>query len=301
MLGGHVPVLLDEVLRVLDPRPGEAAVDATVGLGGHAAATARRIAPGGTLLGLDLDPGNLEAARVRIGSPAGVRVVLLHENFAALPRALAGAGLDEGADLVLADLGVASPHLADPARGFSYRKAGPLDMRMDPTRRKTAADVLAAIAEEDLARALRELGDEEDAEAVAREVVARRARAPIRTTEDLVLAVCQARDFTLARAAGAKLHPAARTFQALRILVNREIPNLERLLAVLPQVLRPGGRAAVISFQSGEDRLVKRAFREGLLAGTYSGGSDDPIRPSAGEARRNPRARPAKLRWVRRA
>ncbi|MCI0341859.1 MAG: 16S rRNA (cytosine(1402)-N(4))-methyltransferase RsmH [Planctomycetales bacterium] len=300
MTGGHLPVLLHEVLRVLGPQAGEVAVDATVGLGGHAAEIARRIAPGGTLLGTDLDPGNLASAGRRIGSPAGVRLVLVHENFAALPRALAEAGLD-AADVVLADLGVASPHLDDPARGFSYRKPGPLDMRLDPTRGRTAAELLATIPEPELARALQDLGDEEDADAVAREIVARRARAPIETTEDLVLAVCRAREFTLVRAAGAKLHPAARTFQALRMLVNREIPNLERLLAALPHVLRPGGRAAVLSFHSGEDRLVKRAFREGLETGLYSGGSDEPIRPSAEESRRNPRARAAKLRWVRRA
>lgn len=283
----HVPVLLKEAVKVLKPRKGQTAVDCTVGLGGHAAELVRR---GVKVIGLDLDPANLERVRERLGTS----ITLVHANFAALPSVLAG----ETVDMVLADLGVSSPHLDDPSRGFSYRKNGPLDMRMDPTRGEPASAVIDRLSEEALAAALRELGDEEDAEAVARAILAGR---PFRTTRALAEAVCDARSFSWERAMGAKLHPAARTFQALRMLVNREIGNLEALLRGLPTVLKPGGRAAVISFHSGEDRTVKRAFRDGLRAGVYDQGAEEPILPGEAEREENPRARSAKLRWVRKA
>jgi len=205
----------------------------------------------------------------------------------------------ERVDGILADLGVASPQIDDPARGFSYRQAGPLDMRMDPTRGKPASELINRIPEDELRDALLELGDETDAPQIARLVVERRATQPITTTEGLMEIVCQARDFTIQRAAGAKLHPAARTFQALRILVNREMANLERLLAVLPQCLKPGGVAAIISCHGGEDRRVKENFRDGLRGGIYSDIARDAIIADETEQRENPRSRSAKLRWVR--
>ena len=283
----HIPVLLKETMAALKPRKGQTAVDCTVGLGGHAAEFVRR---GVKVIALDLDPANLERSRARLGTSA----TLIHANFAALPSILAG----ETVDMVLADLGVSSPHLDDPKRGFSYRKDGPLDMRMDPTRGEPAGAVIDRLSEEALAAALRDLGDEEDAEAVARAIVAGR---PFRTTRALAEAVCDARSFSWERAMGAKLHPAARTFQALRMLVNREIGNLEALLRALPSALKPGGRAAVISFHSGEDRVVKRAFRDGLGAGVYAEASDEPILAGEEEREKNPRSRSAKLRWVRKA
>jgi 16S rRNA (cytosine1402-N4)-methyltransferase len=282
-MSGHVPVLLDEVVGILKPRKGKVIVDCTVGLGGHAAALRKK---GARVIGLDLDPANL--ARV------GEGIEVHHANFAALPSVLAGATVDG----ILADLGVASPHFDDPARGFSYRESGPLDMRLDPSRGEPASALLARIGREDLARALAEFGDEEDAERVADAVLARR---PLRTTLDLAAAVCEAKGFTLRRAAGAKLHPAARTFQAVRMLVNREIANLERLLTVLPECLKPKGIAAVISFHSGEDRRVKHAFREGCRSGVYDRISEDPVVPGPEEAEANPRSRSAKLRWARKA
>ncbi|MBI5367229.1 MAG: 16S rRNA (cytosine(1402)-N(4))-methyltransferase RsmH [Planctomycetes bacterium] len=302
----HRPVLLAAVLAALDPRPGATVVDCTVGLGGHAVELARRIAPGGRLIGIDFDPAHLAATRAALAGLAAAggppfEVSLHHTNFAALPSVLAAAGVDQ-ADAVLADVGVASPQIDDPARGFSYRRPGPLDMRMDPTRGRPAWEVLEHMGEEAIARALLELGDETDAPQIARLVVERRARAPIRTTESLTKIVCDARDFTLERAAGAKLHPAARTFQALRILVNRELANLERLLAVLPDCLRRGGgTAAILSFHSGEDRRVKQAFRDGVRAGVYAAASPDAILADVVEIGSNPRARSAKLRWARRA
>jgi 16S rRNA (cytosine1402-N4)-methyltransferase len=223
---------------------------------------------------------------------------LFHNNFAALPTVLAQGGI-ERVDGILADLGVASPQIDDPARGFSYRQPGPLDMRMNTTRGQPASALINRMKEDELAEALLELGDETDAPQIARLIVERRQQEPITTTQDLTAIICEARDFTLARAAGAKLHPAARTFQALRILVNRELANLERLLAVIPDCLRPGGTAAIISFHSGEDRRVKAAFKAGMESAIYCKISRDPIVADENEQQRNPRSRSAKLRWAR--
>jgi len=293
----HIPVLLNEVLAALSPEPGGVVVDCTLGLGGHAAELLRRVTPGGRLIGIDLDPAHVELSRAGLSQVPGGQFQLFNTNFAALPTILAQAGVSR-ADAVLADLGVASPQIDDPNRGFSYRRPGPLDMRMDPTRGQPASVLINQMSERAIADALLELGDETDAPQIARLIVQRRRERPIATTEDLTAIVCEARDFTLKRAAGAKLHPAARTFQALRILVNRELANLQRLLATLPDALAPGGRAAVISFHSGEDRLVKEAFRTGLRAGVYGEISPDPVVASPEETQRNPRSRSAKLRWA---
>lgn len=295
MTPGHTPVLSQEVLQVLAPRRGQVVADCTVGLGGHATELLRRLGRKGRLIGLDLDPSNLEIARRRLEETGGT-FHLFHRNFAALPSVLAEADV-EHVDAVLADLGVAGPQIDDATRGFSLLRSGPLDMRMDPTRGEPASKLLDRMSEEELTAAILELGDETDAPEIARLVIERR---PIRTTQKLTALVCEARRFTLERAAGAKLHPATRTFQALRMLVNREVPNLERLLAVLPECLEPGGIAAILSFHSGEDRRVKRAFRDGLQAGRYDRISPDPVVPTDEERTRNPRSRSAKLRWARR-
>ena len=293
----HVPVLLAHVLDVLSPKPGQVVVDCTLGLGGHAAALLERVRPEGLLIGIDFDPSNIALARAKLASVGG-RFELFHNNFAALPTVLGQAGVQR-VDAVLADLGVASPQIDDPARGFSYRRPGPLDMRMDPTRGQPAASLVNQMGERELATALFELGDETDAPRIAELIVRRRRVSQITTTEALTAIVCEARDFTLQRAAGAKLHPAARTFQALRILVNRELANLDRLLAVLSSVLNPGGAAAIISFHSGEDRRVKTAFREGLRRGIYADVSRAPVVADDTEHEQNPRSRSAKLRWAR--
>ncbi len=296
----HIPVLLGEVMAALLPAPGKLMVDCTVGLGGHSVELLRRVTPGGRLIGLDLDGENVARAKARLVVVEGGQFEIHQGNFAGLPKVLALSGV-ERADGILADLGVASPQIDDAARGFSYRQAGPLDMRMDRNRGQPASVLVNRMDEEELARALFELGDEGDAARIAELIVKRRRNKPIETTEELTAIVCEARDFTLKRAAGAKLHPAARTFQALRMLVNRELGNLERLLAVLPECLARGGVAAVISFHSGEDRLVKRAFREGLGAGVYGEIARDPVVASEDEREANGRSRSAKLRWARRA
>lgn len=294
---GHIPVLLEPVLEVLNLRPGMVVVDCTLGLGGHSREMLRRVQPGGRLVAFDFDPANIAVARGRLAA-AGGEFEIVHGNFAGLPTALANLGI-ERVDAVLADVGVASTQIDDPARGFSYRRPGPLDMRMDPTRGEPASVLINRMSEDDLRDAIFQLGDETDSPAIARLIVERRRERPIETTQELMELVCEARDFTVQRAFGAKLHPAARTFQALRILVNRELANLQRLLAVLPDVLRPGGVAAIISFHSGEDRLVKNAFKAGARAGVYEDVAEDPILADPAEFGRNPRSRSAKLRWAR--
>lgn len=300
----HLPVLLAQTLEVLSPQPNQTIVDCTVGLGGHAAAILERLKPHGRLIGIDMDTENLADARVKLqrvrGREGTVRFDLVHSNFAALPDVLKGAGVELGAvDGVLADVGVASTQIDDPRRGFSYRRPGPLDMRMDPTRGEPASTLVNTLSEDELAEALLTYGDETDAPRIARLIVQRRKRQPLMSTEQLMGIVCEARNFTIERAAHAKLHPAARTFQAIRIMVNTELDNLDQLLADLPRVLKPGGIAAIITFHSGEDRRVKHAFRDGQRAGIYSADSRDPLIADDVERKRNPRSRPAKLRWAR--
>jgi len=287
----HLPVMVEEVMEALRVREGMTVVDCTVGLGGHSFELLRRIGLGGKLIGLDLDEGNLRRAAEKLNA---ANVLLHHSNFAGITKIV---GMEK-VDAVVADLGVSSPQIDDPARGFSYREDGPLDMRMYITRGQTAADVVNRIGAEELAKMLWELGDEEDADEIARLIAERREEKKIERTGELMAIVCEARGFTLKRAAGAKLQPAARTFQVLRMIVNRELANLQRLLAVIPENVRSGGRAAIVSFHSGEDRMVKRAFKEGLEMGVYSDIAREPVIASEDEIRRNARSRSAKLRWA---
>ena len=301
--GSHLPVLLDEVLDALAPRLGDVAVDCTAGHAGHAAALLRRLGPAGKLVCLDLDPENLARAAEKlaaVGHPFSAR----HMNFAGVAGVLGEEGI-EGVDCLLADLGMSSMQVDDAERGFSYRRDGPLDMRMDRSRGRTAAELLAQIQPDELASALRELGDEEKAGRLAPALAAAARAGRIARTGDLVKVIEETlgvKDWKLRQGAAKwETHPAARTFQVLRILVNREMANLVQLLRVLPDVLKPGGRAAIISFHSGEDRLVKASFRDGLRGGVYDATSGDPVRAALAERTGNPRSRSAKLRWARRA
>jgi 16S rRNA (cytosine1402-N4)-methyltransferase len=303
--GTHVPILVDEVQEALALAPGQVVVDATLGYGGHARRLAERVAPDGLLIGLDVDGDQLERTRARLAdAPAEVR--LFRRNFRDLPGVLAELGLP-GVDGLLADLGVSSMQLDDPARGFSFRKDGPLDLRLDPRLPRTAADWLARLSEEQLRAALEETADEPDATAVARAVQGRLARGPLTRTRELSELVLRAKGLDpvawreRAKAGDAGPHPAARTFQALRILVNDELGVLAKLLRTLPRVLNPGGRVAILSFHSGEDRRVKEAFRDGLSSGVYAEVSDEPVRASKDEVYRNNRAAPARLRFARKA
>lgn len=305
--GGHRPVMLDEVLAVLDPKAGETVVDCTLGFSGHAVELLRRAAPTGRLIGIDLDEANLAAARDKLTALA-LPFSLHHGNFAGVATILGSEGL-EGCDCLLADLGMSSMQVDDAERGFSFVRDGPLDMRMDRSRGRTAAEVLNSLSEKDLAAGFRELGDEPEAERIAAAIVHRRASKPLERTTELADLILEAAPVTInphprkgePTPRQQRIRPVARVFQALRILVNRELGNLQELLRVLPWCLRPGGRAAIISFHSGEDRLVKAAFKEGHRTGVYAEISEEPVRPSFGERTDNPRARSAKLRWARRS
>jgi 16S rRNA (cytosine1402-N4)-methyltransferase len=300
--GTHVPILVAEVLAALDPKPGEVVLDCTLGAGGHASAILPKILPGGRLVGIDRDVAELERTRARLEPFAGS--LSLHPVSFAWVESVAA---EEGGsfDGILADLGVSSMQLDDPERGFSYKEDGPLDMRMDRSTGRTAQHLLASISEEALAGALTELADEPDAAKVAKAIVGARARKPLQRTLDLVRAVLSAKGYTLATwKARAKegdtgLHPAARTFQAIRILVNGELDALDRLLDAAPRLLRPGGRIVILSFHSGEDRRVKIAFRDGLRGGLYEAVSEESVRSTPTATRSNPRAASARLRWAR--
>jgi 16S rRNA (cytosine1402-N4)-methyltransferase len=303
--GEHRAVMLEQVLAILAPSPGGVVIDCTLGWAGHAVAFLERAGPTGKLVGIDLDPDNLPRAEERLRA-VGHPFSLHQGNFAGLPAILARAGLD-AAGVIFADLGMSSMQVDDPARGFSYRRCGPLDMRMDRTRGRTAAQILSTISQDDLSAALRELGDEPYAVGIAEAIVLARQRRPLQTTEQLAQLCLEATEesrgkggWRLHPAPGRwSLHPAARTFQALRILVNRELDNLAELLRVLPGCLRPGGRVAILTFHSGEDRLVKAAFRQGRDQRVYAEIADEPVRPDENEKLENPRARSAKLRWAR--
>jgi len=284
----HVSVLAAEVVRLLDPRPGQVWVDCTVGGGGHARLIAERLAPGGRLVGLDQDPAMLALARPRLD---GLPVELVHANFDQLADVLRNLGV-ERVDGVFADLGFSSDQLSRADRGLSFRADGPLDMRLDPGIGATAADLVNKMSEAGLADVFFEFGEERHSRRVARRVVERRAERPFATTTDLADVVRRC----VPRSGG--IDPATRVFQALRIAVNDELGALDRLLAALPRVVVPGGKAGIISFHSLEDRRVKQAFR---TPGVWEPVTKKPVEAGADEASRNPRARSAKLRVAVRA
>ncbi|MSO44227.1 MAG: 16S rRNA (cytosine(1402)-N(4))-methyltransferase RsmH [Thermoleophilia bacterium] len=251
----HVPVLLDQVLTLTQPEPGEAVIDCTFGAGGHALSLASRVGPMGDLVAIDRDPeaaSHFHALSSALVSPCR----LLRTDFATALEDLADDGAT--ADIILMDLGLSSMQVDTPERGFSYSRPAALDMRMDPTLATTATDLVNDVPEEQLAAWFREYGEERYARQIARGIGRRRSQAPITTTGDLVEVI---RDSVPTPALFAGGHPARRVFQALRIVVNDELGILERALPAAFQVLNPGGRLAVISFQSLEDRMVKRFMR----------------------------------------
>jgi 16S rRNA (cytosine1402-N4)-methyltransferase len=290
-----VPVLPAEVLDALNPQPGQALVDATVGAGGHARLLAERLGPAGRLIGLDRDPAMLELARPRL---EGLPVTLVCANFDRLRTVLdeLGAPLVDG---VLADLGVCSDQLDAARRGFSFGQDGPLDMRLDPEG-ETAAELISRLNERDLADLIYQYGEERFSRRIARRIVEERRRSPLETTEQLAELVrrCVPRPPHRKGQRRPLIDPATRVFQALRIAVNDELGALDRLLAALPRCVRPGGRAAVISFHSLEDRRVKQAFRDRAV---WEALTRKPVQAGEEEERNNPRARSAKLRAAVRA
>ena len=301
--GTHVPVLVEEVMEWLRPAPGEVVVDCTVGYGGHALEFIKRIGPTGRLIALDVDAAELERTGRRL-SKEDVPVSIHRGNFAGIAKVLNQEKLD-GFDIIFADLGVSSMQIDDHERGMSYKHEGPLDLRMDDRLKRTGADLLSSLSEEELANALWELADEPDHRKIARMIVGRRADQPIARTSQLVRIIFDAKGLDMKTwrrqqqvSNSGSLHPAARTFQALRILVNDELGSLRESLRLAPYCLRPGGRIGVISFHSGEDRLVKHSFRDGVRTGVYESIARDIIVSGPEEVRSNPRSASAKFRWA---
>jgi 16S rRNA (cytosine1402-N4)-methyltransferase len=299
----HAPVLLGEALEALAVRTAGSYLDATLGRGGHSAAILERLGEGGRLLAVDRDPEAIRAGMRRFGGDQ--RVSIVRGNFSELGRIAREAGFDAGFDGVLLDLGVSSPQLDDPARGFSFLRDGPLDMRMDPESGRSAAEWLAGVPEAELARVLRELGEERFARRIARAVAAARRETPLDTTGRLAAVIAAA---VPTREPGK--HPATRSFQAIRIFINAELEALDAALEQSLELLRPAGRLCVISFHSLEDRRVKRFLRRHAeTAEPWRGLPDVPpharpklklvgraVRAGADEVARNPRARSAVLR-----
>ena len=290
---GHTPVLPREVSELLAVRPGETVVDATVGLGGHARLLAESVGRDGRLIGLDVDPANLEAAGGRL-KDRGCRVELIHENFAELRAVLDSMGVDR-VDVLFADLGVSSTQLDEAERGFSFNRDGPLDMRMDPRLTDTAADLVNRLKERELSDLLYFNAQETLSRRITRRICSERREGRITSTGQLARIVARAVGVD-PRSRKAKIHPATRTFMALRMAVNSEIPCLERWLDAAPDLLKPGGRIGVIAFHSVEDKAVKLNFRKRKAASIYQIVTKKPVVAGPAERRANPRSRSAKLR-----
>ena len=292
--GSHVPVLVDECLNALALVPGMTGVDATLGYGGHALGILQQISPGGTLIGLDLDPIELPKTQQRLHL-AGFTTACFeahHSNYAGIRKVLDRRGL-AAVDFIFADLGCSSMQFDNPARGFSFKHAGPLDMRMNPQRGLSAADWLARVSRDKLAAALANHADEPRAESLADALAGR-------SFPDTLALATAIRNSVRTDIDEAEL-TVRRVFQAIRIAVNEEFTALEAFLRVLPACLNPGGRVAVLAFHSGEDRRVKKSLQAGLRSGLYSAISEGVLTPGPAELRLNPRSSAAKLRWAVRA
>jgi len=293
----HEPVLLEPLLRLLDPRPGQLILDGTVGLGGHAAALLPRILPGGRYLGLDLDETMLDGARQRL-TAAGEALYLVKANYTDFPDELPRIGAVQ-VDHMLLDLGVNSAQLQDASRGFSFERDGSLDMRYDRSQKRTAVDLVNALSERELADLFYRFGQEGRSRKIAKQICRARHGGRITTTRGLAAAVQGARNAGREPRRG-RIHPATRVFQALRVAVNRELENLEAFLEQVVPHLRPGGKLAVISFHSLEDGMVKRFLRGAKAAGTMEELTRRPVVADPEERKRNRRSRSAKLRVGRR-
>lgn len=296
--GMHIPICVEEILAFLDIQPGQVGLDATLGYGGHSQRMLEALQGQGHLYATDVDPVESEKTRLRLEKAGyGAEIFTLRQmNFAQLDQVAPGVLFD----FVLADLGVSSMQIDDPARGFTFREDGPLDLRLNQQAGVPAAQRLAGMGQEELAALLRENADEPYADPLAKAIFHKVKRGGgIRTTKELVQVVEQALDFLPPKERKERVRKACqRVFQALRIDVNGEYEALYQFLEKLPGVLKPGGKAAILTFHSGEDRLVKKSFQALARAGVYEAVAREVIRPSLQEQGRNPRARSAKLRWA---
>lgn len=300
--GTHRPIMVGEIMQVLAPQPGEIAVDCTLGYGGHARELLAAVQPSGRLLAVDADPIELPKTEARLramGFPTE-SLIVRRSNFAGVAQLIA-AESSEGVDVLLADLGLSSMQIDDPARGFTFKADGPLDMRMNPSRGESAAALLARINAAKLAALLEENADEPRAASLATAILSAQSRQPLHTTRELANVV-RAAVTRLPQTSDEHADDAVRrVFQALRIAVNDEFGALDMLLRNLPYCLKPGGRVAILTFHSGEDRRVKLAFKQGLRDGLYSSITDEVVRATPAEQRANPRSSSAKLRFAVRA
>jgi 16S rRNA (cytosine1402-N4)-methyltransferase len=290
----HDPVMVEEILRDMQLQPGGIVVDGTLGLAGHSLRFIESVRPGGTLVGLDWDESMLERARARIGAPGGVNVVLIHDDFRQLSTHLDQLGMR--ANGILLDLGLNSAQIDDPGRGFSFKESGPLDMRMDRTKGESASSVLNRMTPNQIEAMLLDLGDERWAKKIAHVIVERRREKPLKTTQDLVDCVLAA---IPPKFREQRIHPATRTFQAVRIYVNGELEGLEQALTEASWALAQGGVLCVLSYHSGEDRIVKNVFKQ-LAREGFAELHKKPLLPTEEEIRRNARSRSAKLRSIQR-
>ena len=287
---GHVPVLLAEAIEQLAPRPGKVILDGTAGGGGHAMALLDRLRPGGRLILLDRDQEALERLMARIGRSADVRY--FHANFCDFDEALTQAG-EERVDGVLLDLGVSSLQLADSERGFSFDQPGPLDMRLDRSEHFSAEEIVNHWPAERMVDIFSRYGDQPFARRIAAAIIRARESGPIRRTDELAEIV---RAALPPAARHGRIHPATRVFQAIRIAVNQELQSLDQFFDKVFDHLKPGGRVVVISFHSGEDRIVKTRLREAVSAGRARLPVTKPITPTPAEVQANPRSRSARMR-----
>jgi 16S rRNA (cytosine1402-N4)-methyltransferase len=291
--GGHIPVLTKPLLALLAPQTGQIAVDCTLGLGGHAKALLEK-EPSLKLIGLDMDPNALELARRNL-EPWADRVTLVHANFSQISNVLIDLKIP-AVDMIYADIGVSSMQIDQPGRGFSFLDEGPLDMRMDPSLTKRAADLVNGLKENELSDLIFQYGEEGKSRKIAHMIIQARRSHRIDSTTELASVICHALDLDPQNLSRQRIHPATKTFQALRIAVNNELGNLESLLASAPNLLNGQGRLAVISFHSLEDRIVKEDFKKREEQGIYRVLTAKPIEAEPSEILRNSRSRSAKLR-----
>ena len=297
--GTHRPIMVAEILTALAPQPGETAVDCTLGYGGHARELLAAVQPGGRLLAIDADPLELpktEARLCELGFPAE-SLVVRRMNYAGVAQFIASES-PGGADVLLADLGLSSMQIDDPSRGFTFKADGPLDMRMNPARGLSASQLLSKLDESELAKLLDENADEPRAAVFADAILIAHAHKPLMTTHALAEVVRNAFDRTRHITTDSADSAVRRVFQALRIAVNDEFGAIDMFLRNLPFCLNPGGRVAILTFHSGEDRRVKTAFKSGLRDGVFQSISDEVTRASVEEQRSNPRSSSAKLRFA---
>jgi len=300
--GTHRPILVAEILKHLAPQPGDVAVDCTLGYGGHSLELLRAIQPSGKLIAVDVDPIELSKSETRLRQlgVSAESIVVRRMNYAGVLSLILSESPD-GADVMLADLGLSSMQIDNPARGFTFKSDGPLDMRMNPDHGQPASVLLSKLDESELAKLLEMNADEPLSARLARAIKDAHTSSPLRSTTDLANVVADAIRRQKQDSDELIKVTIQRVFQAIRIAVNDEFGALDAFLRQLPLCLKPGGRIAIISFHSGEDRRVKRAFKSGFRQGIYSSISEEVIRPSAEEQRTNPRSRSAKLRVARKS